>query len=506
MKAKTFNILTLVVVLALLLGAVGITGLVDPFFHYHKPLEKYMPYQLDEAYYKNPGIAAQFDYDAAIVGSSLTQNFRPSQFQQRTGLYTIKLPAPGANLYELNLLLGEALRTHPNLTEIYWGCDLMFMQYPPDNRWLDFPEYLYDGSPFTDVNYLLDKTVLTRSLTQLESGLAGQRGVTPFDEYDRWDVGDVRFGEAETSNFYRANFSFSDDSYEAMYKANREGIPNITKNLEENILPLVTAYPGTHFSLFFSPYSILYWQQYVLYDSLDALLAQLEQTVETLLSHPNVSLYFFAGNESIITNLYLYKDHAHYNTQINEYMMECMTARSGQDLLTRDNYRDIFAATRRLVQGYDFDFTLQGNPFLHTDTLADCLGACQDDDIVFLLSQWDTAPALPHLALQDLARLGVDTAALNTSQNGYLAAFCNGKTLFEKQSAHPLTISQTIGGLNVSARTTPDEPAAGTLILNDVTYTGKGEGLAVVVYRPSQGRVVCSSVFDLQGGRRIAMV
>ena len=68
---------------------------VDPFFHYHKPIEGF-PYLIDNQLSQNPGMAANMEYDSVILGSSMTVNFQTTWFQELMDLKTIKLSYSGA--------------------------------------------------------------------------------------------------------------------------------------------------------------------------------------------------------------------------------------------------------------------------------------------------------------------------------------------------------------------------------------------------------------------------
>ena len=97
-----------VVLLALLacLFAGALVVLVDPFFHYHKPLKGF-PYQVDNQLSQNPGMAKNMEYDSVILGSSMTVNFNTNWFEELMGLNTIKLsysaafPKDQANIMEI---------------------------------------------------------------------------------------------------------------------------------------------------------------------------------------------------------------------------------------------------------------------------------------------------------------------------------------------------------------------------------------------------------------------
>ena len=61
---------------------------VDPFFHYHAPLEGF-PYIVDNQLSQNPGMAENMTYDGCIIGSSMTVNFDTDDFKELLGYDTV---------------------------------------------------------------------------------------------------------------------------------------------------------------------------------------------------------------------------------------------------------------------------------------------------------------------------------------------------------------------------------------------------------------------------------
>ena len=77
----------------ILTGLVGIAALVicvDPFFHYHGPVEGF-PYQIDHQLSQNAGMAEHMEYDSVLLGSSMTVNFEADWFKQDMDLNLLKL-------------------------------------------------------------------------------------------------------------------------------------------------------------------------------------------------------------------------------------------------------------------------------------------------------------------------------------------------------------------------------------------------------------------------------
>ena len=71
------------------------TVVVDPFFHYHPPLDE-LQYPINNERYQNNGIVRNFKYDAIITGTSMTENFKTTEFDKLFGVESVKVPFSGA--------------------------------------------------------------------------------------------------------------------------------------------------------------------------------------------------------------------------------------------------------------------------------------------------------------------------------------------------------------------------------------------------------------------------
>ena len=86
----------LIAVMAVVFATIAaVVVYVDPFFHYHEPLSGF-PYIVDNQLSQNPGMAQNMDYNACIIGSSMTVNFDTDDFKELMGLDTLKLSYSGA--------------------------------------------------------------------------------------------------------------------------------------------------------------------------------------------------------------------------------------------------------------------------------------------------------------------------------------------------------------------------------------------------------------------------
>ena len=82
MKNKTYALTVLITTFAILSLLGIVTVFVDPYFHYHKP-QPSLRYPFAAQVYTNDGILKNFDYDAVITGTSMTENFYTSQLDEK---------------------------------------------------------------------------------------------------------------------------------------------------------------------------------------------------------------------------------------------------------------------------------------------------------------------------------------------------------------------------------------------------------------------------------------
>ena len=104
-----------------LLGAIflvfAIVYVFDPYFHFHKPFS-FISYRLYDERYTNDGISRHFDYDAIVTGTSMAQNFKPTEVDALFGTKSVKETFSGAGYKELSENLERALQRNSNLKTI----------------------------------------------------------------------------------------------------------------------------------------------------------------------------------------------------------------------------------------------------------------------------------------------------------------------------------------------------------------------------------------------------
>lgn len=345
MKARTWNLLVVGCMAAVLAIWGGVTMFVDPFLHYHGG-QDFLEYPLKDERYQNDGIARHYEYDSLITGTSMSQNFRCSEFNELWGAQAIKVANSGASFHESGENIRRAFSYNDGLTYVLCSLDGSRLNMSASyDEYEGYPMYLYDDNPFNDVTYLLNKEVLPKTIAVLNYTRSGQK--TPdMDEYQNWSRYKT-FGKDSVM----ASFTLLEEA-DVECVLTDEDILRIRENVGVNFLELAREHPETDFYFFIPPYSICYWEALVRTRQLDSQLEAQKVGAQVLLSAANVQVYDFSYRIDIIENLDNYTDAIHYGEWINSEMLRMMSA--GEGLLTGENIEEYYDSVRELYEGYDY--------------------------------------------------------------------------------------------------------------------------------------------------------
>ena len=345
MKAKTWITSWLIVVISVL----SILGYwvykIDPFFHYHQPNVNDYFYLLNNQRSQNDGISKYFDYDALITGTSMTENFKTTEADLIFGCNSIKVAYSGGSFKEINDNVKTAIESNENLNLVIRCLDMEHFLDECDAMRFDlgeYPTYLYDDNLLNDVEYLWNRDVIFGRVYQMiiDSDKEGFiPGITTFDDYSMW----------------QDQYSFGIDTVcpngittvdiEQIHLTDEEK-EIIKKNIELNVTDIADDNPNIDFYYFYSPYSVVVWNEWKTNGTLIKMLEAEAYITELILPHKNIHLFSFNTRTDITTDLNNYKDGYHYGCWINSLMLKWM--HDGSYQLTQDNYKDY------LKQEYDF--------------------------------------------------------------------------------------------------------------------------------------------------------
>ena len=351
MKRKTWACLCLAALTGALVLLSALVIVIDPFQVYRLATRYLPPIDNTTQVYANAGIVRSYDYDSAIVGTSVTENFRPSQMDAVLGGRFIKLCTSAGTAYNHALLLDLAFETH-DMQRVVYGLDVYSMIAGLDQTGSDVPMYLYDHNPLNDAAYWLNRSVLGSFLPRCLRTWGQRQDDSLRDSMYCW-AGRDDYGLVA---LYNAQFTPPGE----VEPADRY-VSAAQANLETHILPFIAAHPETQFDFFFPPYSAAEWSTMLSKGTLESMLALRGLCYDALSAHSNVTVHDFAARKDWVLNLNNYKDTLHYGQWINDAIVEdiaektcAVTSRAQLDEHTaqlRAWANELIAAGRWIYQG-----------------------------------------------------------------------------------------------------------------------------------------------------------
>ena len=327
----------------------GITAIIDPFFHYHRPLS-FVRYELRDERYQNNGIVKHFDYDAIITGSSMAECFRPSELNALFGVNAVKVPYSGGSYKEVNDNLYIATQYNSDIKMIVRCLDAnRFFDDKDQMDYTYYPDYLYDSSIWNDAGYLLNKSVLVTAIQNLHGYMVTKSTDLSFDDYINWSDY-MTYGKAAVDMKYDRT---AIEVAEEMLSITEEEYERMEQNIEQNITRLAEENPDVEFYIYFSPYSIYYFDYWHRTGVLEKQLKAERFFIEKLLACDNIHVFSFFTEYDTICNLDNYKDIAHHSGALNSQILEWMKESRGE--LTYDNYEEYCEEEWDFYMNYDYD-------------------------------------------------------------------------------------------------------------------------------------------------------
>lgn len=342
--------------LLLTIGALTVLGgaviKIDPFFHYHKPILDVYYYRLSNQRSQNDGIIKNFDYDALITGTSMTENFKTTELDAIFGTHSIKVPYSGATFKEINDNIRRALEHNPNLRMVVRGLDMAkFFEDKDAMRFElgEYPTYLYDNIWCNDVNYIFNRDVFFKWVYPMatERDVEGfTPGITSFDSYSAWTTS-YSFGPKTVCP---NGFDIPANTEQVHLSENEKD--TVYGTTYQNIISLANEYPDVTFYYFFTPYSIAWWGGLVNTGSIYKQIEAEQLIIEEILKYGNIKLYSFNNMPHITTDLNNYMDLIHYAPWINSLILYYIKAERG--LITYENYLEYLDSELEFYTTYDY--------------------------------------------------------------------------------------------------------------------------------------------------------
>lgn len=323
---------------AILLLLSGLTvAIIDPFGVYHKPWFGLKNVNLNQAY-QNPGYAKNYDYETALVGTSMTEGMRASDVDKIFDTSTIKICQSGAHSMDMAEMLNLVCKAG-KAKQVIVGFDANIFRKEYDSYRSEMPLYLYNDNPLDDVQYLFNKQVLFEEIPEM---LKENKETNLPDLDDYYIKSESVFSkDIALSNYERGVVDEASCSWD-----------RADQNID-NILPVIEDNPQVTFYIYMPPYSMLFWDRYVLNGAEEQELAMEKKIVEAFMPYDNVKFYYFMNDYEVITDLDNYRDAGHYSPAVcNQILQDIYNEKY---LVTEENYEAVFEEMESFVKSYDYE-------------------------------------------------------------------------------------------------------------------------------------------------------
>ncbi|MDR7079137.1 hypothetical protein J2Y03_004194 [Neobacillus niacini] len=304
---------------------------VDPLHYYRSNNNKGIYWS--EERWQLPGLAKNYNYNTMILGTSMTENFVPSEVNAIfPGAKTLKLSLAGSSTYEQSKIARIAFN-HKNVENVIWGID--YTSLGKENSFTEeFPKFLYDTNKINDLKYLLNITTTKYSITSILYNISPNlvdkaSPIISLNDYPETDLNRLNYwGDLFTFNkeivledYYKKIKQDRDDKKELL---NNFDLNRLKSNFDKNILPIVKNNPDTEFYFYYPPYSILMNKRFYELDPsiINNIIKSREYMYSKISNYPNAKLFDFTTDKKITFNLDNYKDTMHHSPEISEYILK----------------------------------------------------------------------------------------------------------------------------------------------------------------------------------------
>lgn len=338
--------MTLVTALSLMVFSVTMYWM-DPLLHYGKENDALTYYEYGEMY-SNPGIAKHYTYDAVMVGTSMIENTDVDICDELLGCNMVRLPYSGGTTYNMKTILDVCFASGNNIKSVYWELDEFQLFGSATEPRYPLPEYLYRMDHMQDLSYLLNLDIFYHyGMNNILGTLQGEKQSAE------------RRGETLTGSFSAESAL---DSYSRPEQATNirsffhSSLPEQIDANISNMTGLIQSHPETEFVFFMPPFSVLYWDAEIRNGTFESTMDGVEYALAHLLEYENVQIYFYQGEEDIITDLDNYKDYSHYGPWINDLITQYIS--EGYNQAMPENLQQLIDAMKDTVYHFDYETLL----------------------------------------------------------------------------------------------------------------------------------------------------
>jgi len=289
-----------------------ITYVCDPFYQYHQPyLTDAQPFY--DRDHQVPGSVRTSEYDSILLGSSVAENFDTSVIDAHYNCTTLKVVRASGSTADLLYYL-EQVHDAQTLTHVFWCMDIFALNADTQVTLYsaETPRHLHTATILDDFTYLLNKDILFQEIPQNLAFAAMGKG-----------TGGNAYNWAENKTFS------AQQAMRAYAKPTQNVAPYIPEDSREctdqnlaAILSEINSHPQVQYTIFFPPYSMIWWDCGYTSGISDEYFYTLEKALPALAACPNVDLHYFQAEQDIICDLDNYMDMIHYAPEVNQFMLD----------------------------------------------------------------------------------------------------------------------------------------------------------------------------------------
>lgn len=294
--------------------------IIDPYYNYRAYDHKY---KLDKIF-SVPGVVKNFDYDAIVIGSSLTQNFDMDSFREELGQNAVKATLGGITSREISALF--KLAQESGHAQTYYICADTFV-LSSDSGKQRFPDYLMDFSLLNDYNYFWGYEAWMRFIPLDLALLAADKlGIElPSRYYDARSI--------DMMGTWDYRYEFSAERVLDVYAESATGgavnvdVSSISADPITNCDAFIDSLDLSEGNIvfFFPPCSALLWYDMMQDGRMESALELKRHFLQRVSVYDNVKVFDFQGAE-LTADLDNYMDISHYSPDINDFMVSCFAS------------------------------------------------------------------------------------------------------------------------------------------------------------------------------------
>ncbi|MHC1733547.1 MAG: tetratricopeptide repeat protein [Bacteroidales bacterium] len=275
---------------------------------------------------------AQDGYDSIILGNSVAGNFRPSRVAEVMGWKkTMKLTIDGGQASEQSYMLDQALKTG-TIKSVFWCIRAANFIDKESEKWHStekIPFYLYTENFLDDYEYLLSLDTLKFSYENIR-------------KKNNWSLNLDFLNYWQSKKHISEQIEYNSQKVKSkLQNAKTVCISDLQERkyyplIDNNILKFANMYKDTRFIIVFAPQT----RQSVAASGVQRVneyLSVQSYLVDKSKNLNNIEIYGFDNQDSIVNNLWNYRDPIHYHSGINESILRSVVIGVGR--LTKKNVK-----------------------------------------------------------------------------------------------------------------------------------------------------------------------